>query len=96
MKTMNQVQQVIDRIGQLKARRDQLDTAIEDLQNQIKFLGKGTYAGTKFIGIVKSYERSSTAWKAIAEELGASKELIEFHTKKTGVVSYESQAIANA
>ena len=96
MRTESQVQNTIDRIGQLKARRDQLDQRIEDLTTMIKYLGAGTYSGNRFIGVVKSYERSTTAWKELAMSLGATKADIEAVTKKTGVVSYESKPITNA
>ena len=53
------------------------------------------YAGDMYITTVKAYEKNTTAWAAVAKELGASAELVAKHTKLSQIVSAETKALSN-
>jgi hypothetical protein len=77
---VNVVYSEVDELGRLRAQIADLRTREEELVAGIKLRGDGVYEGTMFRAVVSAYDRCSTDWKAIAEHLEASRQLIKAHT----------------
>ena len=86
---------IVDQLGLIEDQIEALKEQQESLKNQLKMLGAGNYAGDMYITTVKAYEKNTTAWAAVAKELGASAELVAKHTKLSQIVSAETKALSN-
>lgn len=88
---------IVDELGLIQDQIDQLTEQAEALKNQLKMLGKGTYAGSMYVTTVTyTAERKSTAWAAVAKELNAPADLVAKHTKITkNILSAETKALSN-
>ena len=94
---VNNTLELVDRLGLVEDQIEQLREQQEDLKNQIKLLGAGTYAGSMFVTTVKyTAERKNVAWAKVAKELNAPEELITKHTTVTkDIMSAETNPLAN-
>lgn len=70
-----------DQLGTLQAEMEALKKQEADLKAELKAEGVGTYEGDLYDATVYDSERPTTAWKRIAEKLGASKQMIAGNTK---------------
>ena len=88
---------IVDELGLLEDQIAQLVEQAESLKNQIKLLGKGTYAGTLYVTTVTyTAEKKSTSWSAVAKELNAPEALITKHTKITkDILSASTNPLSN-
>ena len=89
--------QIVDELGALLDQIELLTEQAENLKNQLKLLGKGTYAGDLYVTIIKhTEEKKSTSWSAVAKELNAPADLVAKHTKVTyNILSAETKALSN-
>jgi hypothetical protein len=75
---------IVDQLGLIEDQIAALQEQADDLKNQLKILGKGTYAGAMYVTTIKhTPEKKTTAWASVAKELNASADLIAKHTKVT-------------
>ena len=82
MNATNTALKIVDDLGLIQDQIDALTEQAESLKDQLKLLGAGTYAGTMYVTTIKvTPEKKSTAWSAVAKEMGASAELVAKHTK---------------
>jgi hypothetical protein len=88
---------IVDQLGLIEDQIAALLEQAEDLKNQLKILGKGSYAGTLYVTTIKhTPEKKTTAWSAVAKELNAPAELIAKHTKVTyDILSATTEALSN-
>jgi cell division septum initiation protein DivIVA len=88
---------IVDQLGLIEDQIEALQEQAEDLKNQLKMLGQGSYAGTMYVTTIKhTPEKKSTAWAAVAKELSAPAELIAKHTKVTyNILAAETKALSN-
>jgi hypothetical protein len=88
---------IVDQLGLIEDQIAALQEQAEDIKNQLKMLGQGTYAGTLYVTTVKhTPEKKSTSWSAVAKELSAPAELIAKHTKVTyNILAAETKALSN-
>ena len=88
---------IVDELGALLDQIELLTEQAEGLKNQLKLLGKGTYAGDLYVTTIKhTEEKKSTAWSAVAKELNAPADLVAKHTKVTyNILSAETKALSN-
>ena len=88
---------IVDQLGLIEDQIAALLEQAEDLKNQLKILGKGSYAGTLYVTTIKhTPENKTTAWSAVAKELNAPAELIAKHTKVTyDILSATTEALSN-
>lgn len=78
---------IADRIGELDAIIRPLAKEREALAADLKARGAGRYAGDLWSCTVVEAERTTTDWRAVAERLGPSRQLITAHTTTTPVVT---------
>ena len=71
---------LVDRIGELRAKIAALQEQAAAVEDNLKLYGTGEYEGVKFRATVKDSERTTVAWKAIAEKLEASRQLVTAHS----------------
>ena len=76
-----------DQIGTLRATISELQAELKELEDGLKADGGDVYEGELFRVTVSWSDRKTTAWKAIAEKLGASKQMIAGNTKATPVTT---------
>ena len=95
---MSNAVELVDRLGLIEDQIEQLREQQEDLKNQLKLLGAGTYAGNLFVTTVKyTAERRSVAWAKVAKELNAPEALVTKHaTVVTDILSAETHPLVNA
>ena len=94
---VNNTLELVDRLGLIEDQIEQLREQQEDLKNQLKLLGAGTYVGDLFITIVKhTAERKTVAWAKVAKELNAPEELVtKYTTVAKDIMSAETNPRAN-
>jgi hypothetical protein len=94
---VNNTLELVDRLGLIEDQIEQLREQQEDLKNQIKLLGAGTYAGNLFITTVKhTAERKTVAWAKVAKELNAPEALVtKYTTVAKDIMSAETNPRAN-
>lgn len=76
-----------DRIGELDAIIKPLTAERDRLAAQLKAQGAGRYTGVLWNCTVVESERTTTDWKAVAEKLGPSRQLVTAHTTSTPVIT---------
>ena len=69
-----------DQLGVLQAEIAVLEAQESDLKELLKAEGVGTYEGDLYDATVFDSERKTTAWKKIAEKLGASAQMVAGNT----------------
>lgn len=78
---------IADRIGELDAIIKPLAAERERLAAQLKAQGAGRYTGVLWNCTVVESERTSVDWKAVAEKLQPSRQLVTAHTTSTPVIT---------
>jgi len=76
---------LVDKLGALRAQAADLGSDIKFLEGLLKEAGPGAYEGDLFRATVSVSERATVAWKAIAEKLGASRQMLTANTKVSEV-----------
>ena len=82
----------IDRIGTLRASIADIQSELKDLESIAKCEPAGSYEGELFRITISWTDRKTTAWKAIAEKLGASNQMIAGNSKETEVCALRCTA----
>jgi hypothetical protein len=82
----------IDKIGLLRAQIDTLQSELKSLEDAVKDEGPGRYEGDLYAATVSDVWTNRTAWKAVCERLGASRQLITAHTKRVHSVRLDVRA----
>ena len=77
----------IDQAGSINAEIKSLEKQLETLKSAIKAHGTGKHAGFIFQAHVIDSDRESIDWRAIAEKLDPSRQLITAHTTRAVVQS---------
>jgi hypothetical protein len=88
---------IVDQLGLIEDQIAALQEQAEDFKNQLKILGKGSYAGTLYVTTIKhTPEKKTTAWSAVAKEMSAPVELVSKHTKITyNIMSATTEPLTN-
>ena len=73
----------VDQLGTLQAEIAALQTQEKSLKDELKAEGVGVIEGDLYNATVYDSERKTTAWKKIAEKLGATVQMIAGNTKST-------------
>ncbi len=73
----------VDQLGNLQAEIAALQTQEKTLKDELKAEGVGVIEGDLYDATVYDSERKTTAWKKIAEKLGATVQMIAGNTKST-------------
>lgn len=73
----------VDQLGNLQAEIAALQTQEKSLKDELKAEGVGVIEGDLYDATVYDSERKTTAWKKIAEKLGATVQMIAGNTKST-------------
>ena len=84
---------VIDRVAELRAQINELKRAEEQLVGMLKDRGIGKYAGHQHVATVFAVDRETVDWKAIAEKVGYSRQLLTANTAKTTTVQMRLSAM---
>lgn len=71
----------VDQLGNLQAEIAALQTQEKGLKDELKAEGVGVIEGDLYDATVYDSERKTTAWKKIAEKLGATVQMIAGNTK---------------
>lgn len=87
------IEEKVDELGELRAALQPLLTASKNLERDVKASGLTEINGEKYRATVSFSERMTTAWKKIAEKLGASKQMIAGNSTKTEVVTLRVTAL---
>ena len=77
----------IDSLGLIKAQIADLEAQEKVLRDQIAELGAGAYDGDLFRASVSIADRETIDWRAIAEKLEPSRQLITAHTSAKTVTT---------
>lgn len=78
---------IVDDLGAARAVAAEANAEVKRLETMLRKQGAGTYEGLLYRATVTASTRAVTAWKAIAEKLGASRQIIRANTRQTEVVS---------
>lgn len=73
----------VDQLGTLQAEIAALQTQEKSLKDELKAEGVGVIEGDLYNATVYDSERKTTAWKKIAEKLGATVQMIAGNTTKS-------------
>ena len=76
----------IDQLGEIKAQIAELEAIEKTLRDGIAARGPGAYEADLFRATVSVSEREKIDWKAIAEKLGPSRQLVAANTSSIEVV----------
>lgn len=76
----------IDRIGILRAQIADLQAELKGCEGGLKSLGEGTTEGDYYNGTVSIVETARVNWRAVAEKLSPSPQLIAGNTKRSTTV----------
>lgn len=72
---------IADRLGQIKAQIADLKVEQDNLEAELKEMGAGSYEGMFFRAVVVDCAGSTKVdWKAVAQKLSPSRQLIQAHT----------------
>lgn len=78
---------IADRIGELDAIIKPLEAERAKLAASLKAAGAGRYTGQLWNCTVVESERTTVDWKAVAEKLQPSRQLVTAHTSTTPVIT---------
>ena len=78
--TQQQINNIVDDLGTVRAQIATLREQEAKIELQLYGLGKGSYDGTFFHSTVSIWEQVTTSWKAIAEKLEPSRQLVAAHS----------------
>ena len=97
MTTTTTALKIVDQLGLIEDEIAAMQERADDLKNQLKLLGQGSYAGTMYVTTIKhTPEKKTTAWAAVAKELNAPADLIAKHTKITyDILSATTEPLSN-
>ncbi len=73
----------VDQLGNLQAEIAALQVQEKSMKDELKAEGVGVIEGDLYDATVYDSERKTTAWKKIAEKLGATVQMIAGNTKST-------------
>ena len=82
----------VDQLGNLQAEIAALQTQEKSLKDELKAEGVGVIEGDLYDATVYDSERKTTAWKKIAEKLGATVQMIAGNTTKSITTSVKVEA----
>lgn len=82
-----QFDNVVDRLGTLKAQAADLSAQIKAIETNLKAGGSGSFEGSLFRATVSVAERTMVDWKSVAEKLEPSHQLVTAHTTLAVVTS---------
>ena len=85
-------ERLVDDIGALRAEIADRQARCKELESYLRESGPGEYEGRAYRITVSVSERATTAWKAIAEKLGASRQIIKGNTKTSEVTTLRCTA----
>lgn len=77
----------VDKIGKKRAQIAKLQAELADLESIVKDEGVGAYEGNLFRITISESDRATTAWKKIAQKLGASRQMIKANTTYSEVTT---------
>ena len=80
--TYEETEYTIDAIGCLRARIADLQAQIKPLEQELKKCGEGYYEGELFGGTVSEVETDRVDWKAVAQKMNPSRQLVRANTKR--------------
>lgn len=83
---------LVDELGELRAKIAALREEETKVEEAIKSHGAGAYDGELFRANVIVADRATTAWKAVAEHLSPSRQLVTAHTTVSTVTSIKVTA----
>lgn len=84
---MNSNMHHVDQLGYLKAQLAELKAQESELRDLIVAMGQGAHEGDVFRATVSIADRETVDWRAIAEYLQPSRQLITAHTSATSVTT---------
>ena len=90
---MKRITNKIDKLAALRAQINELKRAEEALVGEIKQQGIGKYAGHQHVATVFAVDAERVDWKAIAEKVGYSRQLLAANTNKTTTVQLRLSAM---
>ena len=82
----------VDRLGELKAQIKTLQDEAKAIEASMKADGSDRFEGAFFAASVSHSERTTVDWKAIAEKLEPSRQLVRAHTSTKPVVTVRVSA----
>lgn len=88
----SQISQIVDQLGELRAQIAALQDAYDTGAALLKEQGAGAYIGNNFDATVSVSERTTVAWKSVAEKLNPSRQLIAAHSTDSTVVAVKVTA----
>lgn len=83
----------IDRLAMLRAQINELKRAEEALVGEIKDQGIGKYTGHQHVATVFAVDRETVDWKAIAEKVGFTRQMLTANTTKTTTIQLRLSAM---
>lgn len=92
LKLETATERLVDDIGALRAEVADRQARLKELENYLRESGPGTYEGRMFRITVSVSERATVAWKAIAEKLGASRQMVKGNTQTSEVTTLRCTA----
>lgn len=81
-----------DRLGELKAAIADLKNSEEHLKELLKACGPGAYEGARYRATVSEQDRLVVDWRAVAERLNPSRQLLAAHSEEQHLVRVEVRA----
>ena len=82
------VQTTVDRLGKIKAKMADLKNEEDELKNQLLAEGISKAEGQLFRVSISRSSCTKTCWKAVAEKLEPSRQLIQAHTTTTPRIQF--------
>lgn len=83
---------IADRLGEVKAALAELKAVEDSLKGSLKAFGPGAYEGALFRANYSVAEREVIDWRAIAERLSPSRQLIAAHSSRQVVERIDVRA----
>jgi hypothetical protein len=82
----------VDRLGDLRARAKELRDDMNRIEAKLKATGRSEFFGIRYRVTVSLADRATVAWKAIAEKLMPSHQLVAAHTSHKEVCTVRVSA----
>jgi hypothetical protein len=82
----------IDQLGEIKAEIAKLEAIEKTLRDEIAARGPGAWEADMFRATVSVSDREKIDWKAIAEKLGPSRQLVTANTSSIEIVTVKVTA----